>query len=799
MVAPAGYGKTTLAREWLQGKPHVWYQARVSSVDPAALASGLVSGTADSGFAIGGDLAVALGMVTPLDPATLTELVVNDLASLSPDATIAIDDVHLLRGSPSDDFLESLSERLPHRFLLTARIRPAWVSARRMLYGDFQEIGRHALALSHDEGRRILAHRAAGEVAGLMALADGWPAVIGLAAHMREPATAKAELPAALHDYFAEELLQVASPTIQEALCQLSIPPRIAGDVLLHLFETRAGSVADAGRDLGFLAPQVDGSLELHPLLRAFLERKLEEFGEPYVRSLALRCADYFLERREWDAAHSIITRHELREALPQLLLLATDDLLQSGRVGTLSEWVSSVPEGELAPELELVRAEVAFRDGAYLPAEAGAKRAALAFEEMHPWRSRAWCRAGQAAHFRDDAPRAVEYFSRARQTAANVADVKAALWGTFHASVDDQLDEARETLRLIADLDSADGSDELRYINGRVALAVRAGPIEVTLLDVDAALGLLESVDDPVVRTSFLNTATHVFLLGGHFRRALALAEQELSEARKFGLSFVLPHAIARKAMAEVGLGNFVSARETLDSDDGDLGDAYSRVILAGVRLRLAIASGSPEHVDALPDSVVAKASAATYSEYLASRALWHACKGELQMSIALLVRSVVASSSLEPRMFAASALAVIRLTADKRPKRSLERVAQLILATNCWEPLLCAIRGHPPLLLHLIDIEERLRRPLERIAEEALDEKLARALGVRLRLGPQVLTPREREVHALLGEGLTNKEIAGRLFITESTVKVHVRHLMEKLAAPTRTAAALQFRPAR
>ena len=48
--------------------------------------------------------------------------------------------------------------------------------------------------------------------------------------------------------------------------------------------------------------------------------------------------------------------------------------------------------------------------------------------------------------------------------------------------------------------------------------------------------------------------------------------------------------------------------------------------------------------------------------------------------------------------------------------------------------------------------------------------------------------MTPREREVIDLIGEGLSNKEIAQRLNIATHTVKSHVRNVMEKLALHTR-----------
>ncbi len=56
---------------------------------------------------------------------------------------------------------------------------------------------------------------------------------------------------------------------------------------------------------------------------------------------------------------------------------------------------------------------------------------------------------------------------------------------------------------------------------------------------------------------------------------------------------------------------------------------------------------------------------------------------------------------------------------------------------------------------------------------------------------LGDENLTPREIEVLRCVAEGNRNRDIAQRLFISEETIKVHIKHIMEKLAASDRTQA--------
>ena len=56
------------------------------------------------------------------------------------------------------------------------------------------------------------------------------------------------------------------------------------------------------------------------------------------------------------------------------------------------------------------------------------------------------------------------------------------------------------------------------------------------------------------------------------------------------------------------------------------------------------------------------------------------------------------------------------------------------------------------------------------------------------------KVLSPREREVALLVARGLTNKQVAGELRVTEGTVKIHVHNILRKLGAKSRYSLVVQ-----
>jgi two-component system, NarL family, response regulator LiaR len=74
--------------------------------------------------------------------------------------------------------------------------------------------------------------------------------------------------------------------------------------------------------------------------------------------------------------------------------------------------------------------------------------------------------------------------------------------------------------------------------------------------------------------------------------------------------------------------------------------------------------------------------------------------------------------------------------------------------------------------------------------LAPEAAEVLIQAARQPEMRLGDD-LTEREREVLALMVEGMNNQQIAAKTFISVSTVKSHVSNILSKLGATTRTEA--------
>jgi DNA-binding NarL/FixJ family response regulator len=151
----------------------------------------------------------------------------------------------------------------------------------------------------------------------------------------------------------------------------------------------------------------------------------------------------------------------------------------------------------------------------------------------------------------------------------------------------------------------------------------------------------------------------------------------------------------------------------------------------------------------------------------------------------------------AIEPRVLGVAAEAICAVRA--RDRDAMTYVADLedvAFSSGAVDLLVTAYRTAPELLPALFRTSDQPERLLGLI-ESAQDGDLAHAAGYSRGLDGDprsLLSRREQEVYGLLCQGFTNRQIAELLFISESTVKVHVHHIYDKLGVRSRTALAVQ-----
>ena len=153
LIGPAGFGKTTLAREWAGERTHVWYQGTSATADVAALAAGLSEAVSELIPEAGNRMLHRMRATgTPEeDVDVLAELLAEAWPSQE-DGLLVFDDYQFaMEARAPERFMEVLLRDAPLRLLLTSRKRPSWASARRLLYGEIYEVGRNELAMDQDE------------------------------------------------------------------------------------------------------------------------------------------------------------------------------------------------------------------------------------------------------------------------------------------------------------------------------------------------------------------------------------------------------------------------------------------------------------------------------------------------------------------------------------------------------------------------------------------------------------------------------------------------------------------------
>jgi ATP/maltotriose-dependent transcriptional regulator MalT len=801
LVAPAGYGKTTLAREWLRDRKHAWYQATPSSSDVAALALGLAAAGGGSLPDVGGRLRGRLKTVN--DAAAEAESLASDLAAdfaeWPSETRLVVDDYHLLADNPAAEaFFDAFIHAAPIPLLIASRTRPAWVTAKKLLYGEVIELGRNVLAMTHDEAAEALA-RTHDEIPGLFALAEGWPAVIGLAALVPYPLQESTfEVPETLHEYFAEELYHAIDEAGRWRVVALSIAADIDDAIAKALFDGEAGRAIEQAYAGGFLTRTVRG-YEMHPLVRQLLRLKVDEFDSKRVGEAAGAIGKAYADEGRWDEAAAVAIEFGLNGLQLRILNEALDAVLTDGRLATLERWLEPARRHSPAsPIVRLADIEVGFRRGDWVAAGAKASQLARAISTNEPLASRVYLRAGQMAHLDDRQHEALDLLTAAKMQAGSPQDLRNALWSRFLTLCDlEKRDEAESALEEVEDLPPLTSDDLLRASQGRLQFAIRWGPLVETLDSVVGSIELVEQSTDPLVRTGFLQSYGSALGLVARYEESRRIADWQLQEAERYRLEWVVPHGLEMRAIAQTGMREFDGALKSLTRARRlatEQGNIHTQVNGVALTARVHLCRGAAERaVQTLSTRDSRFTSPGMEGDYLATRSLALACAGRVAEARALILESESVSSHLDALAMREFSLLVAACFERGEVDSSLRRRALTTTRlTGNYDAFVCAYRAFPPILDGLPECEvEGIKDFVDLIS--SLDPRLAEKIGLerpqRSRRVDAILTPREREIFDFIKQGLSNREIAKALWISESTVKVHVHHVLEKMNARSRT----------
>jgi ATP/maltotriose-dependent transcriptional regulator MalT len=796
LVAPAGYGKTTLARQWLAKRPHVWCAARPGWADPAALGTEIIE-AAKGRVPIDSQLQKWLSAQrSEGDSARVADLLVDDLSAWPEEIWFVIDDYQLL--TPDAEWVIERIQTIPTlRLMLTSRRRPVWCRSRDILYGEIFEVETSMLKMNDAEAAQVLRSVDEATAHDFIKLAAGWPAIIGLASFAgRGVVRDRSELPPELHDFVAQELFASVTTSARDGLAQLSLLPSISLDRAKELLGRDGESVVHEGTRVGFLTGERSGVLAIHPLLREFLRRKIVELPEARRRQRVAAVVRLLMDERKWDEAFDVIRQFDIPQVLSDLLQTSLYELLGRGHLKTVAMFIEAGRlRGVDEAILNLADAELAFREGFHERSRRLARRAAEDLAGRSPLASKAFVLAGNSAYFGDALPSAEKAFRRARELARTQDDERRAVWGLFLSALEQEDESAAELLNEFERISGSSPDDLVRIQNGRLHFGMRLGTLNYGLSGAEAVAGIVSEAKDPVVRASFWHVYGAACRAAADYSGALEASSNALREITTYDLSFGRAHVYLIRAGALMGTAAYDEALPLLDEVARIAtrnGDTYLQMNERTNRCKLYLLMGNTADAAHVTDTEwPLVGSSGQFAEFLATRAVALAATGARDSATADLDRAEALSHENEASTLCTSVRALFGLEQQNALMSILPRIREAV-SRGILDPFVFVFRLDRRLPRQVAQLPE-LRSVLQE-ALSVMDAQPHTFVNTRVAaLENAGLTRRERDVLGLLSEGRTNREIARLLFLSESTVKVHVRNVLHKIGARTRTEAAI------
>jgi LuxR family maltose regulon positive regulatory protein len=734
-----------------------------------------------------------------------------------------------------------LLANLPHglRVVLVARARPRLALERHRMSGALLEIGADDFCLDRRESERLV------EATGISILgpeatdaihriSQGWMAGIHLCAlHARScPDPERAlrtfgENPH-LHQYLMQEILEGLPPALQWFLSDASILARIAPEACDPILE-RSGSAA-ALIEIGELTPLVarshDGIWQIHPLVRAGLERMLFARDPDRYRALHRRAARWHLasgmaeqavvhalEARDPETLESVAERalqnlfrdsdflalqKHARQFLPSMVhdrpflsLFLAWALFHMGREREGAEHLERARELAIAidpeasdPRRESILAHEAFLrsillrlDGDFAASVEVAKAGMASCGKSRPFLSASFLVQVAVSQFLSGATEASETTLREAMDRATMARHHLAYYGAGYSLC--------EILMLRGRLDLAHG----QILSQRTMVATdstRRRPV----------WGYLE------ISTSRLE------LLQGNLDTACEAAERGIQLGRECDNIRILNYGLAARAEIAALTGDLDTAARALDEavavarrtrmhwavDHDDLEAKRMRLLLPRLPDSI-LHSWLARRLPGIETPVVFR-----HDEFRTAMRIL-TCMGRIDeaMRLGKSWRKFFAENQLRLPLVETEYALSLANAFQGRKEDAVQRLDSALM--------LAASQGIASPFLHGPELDGIRREAFSawfhrhggvdpmatalasRVAPTQLGEVVKIRPSVQERPDGSLLSERELEVLQALRDGRSNKEIADRLFVAESTVKTHLKNIFAKLDVTNRT----------
>jgi LuxR family maltose regulon positive regulatory protein len=846
--APAGFGKTTLVSEWVHKveAQHAaplqvaWLSLDEGDNDLARFLTYLIAALRTIEASIGKGALGALQSPQPPPAEVVLTSLINDAVAISSPFVLVLDDYHLIEAQGIHDALTFLLERLPPRMhlVIASREDPPLPLARLRARGQLTELRAMDLRFTTSEAAEFLNQAmgldlSAEDIAALETRTEGWIAGLQLAAisiQGRNDTPSLIESFTGSHryvlDYLVEEVLERQPGSVQSFLLQTAILDRLTGSLCDTLTGHEDGqqTLEMLERANLFIVP-LDTErrwYRYHHLFADLLRQRLRQTHPEKLPILHVRASDWFRHQ----GLHREAIKYSLAagdyEGAAGLIRAIAIDVIQQGEHTTVVGWINAVPEElvEEQPYLSVLHAWALQLTGQLETAEARLIDAENALDSpkhqddrdidtilglIHSLRAYQTFMTGELDKTISYAGQALDRLPESaaliRVRTAQYLGVAYQFLGQFQAA----LDVYNRTLPLVQRLGG--NLAAVMHFAGMANLCLEMAQLRRAKEYCEHALDFTEQhtgrPDMPFCGHTYVTigrilrqwnrledayrfTTTGVALCRD-WRNADTLAlsciefayiHQALGNDRQARASmgeaiqvyegfspWAARYAAAHQAKIDLARGDTDAAGRWAQANDlvidGDF--EFHREIEYLALARVYIAQKRFAEAQSLAERIyrIAQETGKRHTELdgLVLLALVFSLQGETDQALAYLETAL---SIGEPEGF-------IRILVDEGPP-----MAHLLYKALS--------RGIAP------DYVRRLLAAFPEPEPEPTDPSISRAQESDL---IEPLSERELEVLQLIAEGLTNPEIASRLFLSLNTVKAHTRNIYGKLDVHSRTQA--------